>query len=271
MLSRSFARSILGQWVTTFTCLGLIIAPFGCETVTVLQDGKDGEFGWFVNADKASDVLLGARATGGESLFAYGTWAPDGEIDEITAILLRDAEGNESFITLESGRPVHLQAADGSYAHITYNEVSEERLAWTVELYDADTDTAQEFSGEVDLQQALADALAAFTDLTGIEVPEVANPEEENAKGVSRSAETVYYPAFMIPFVYLAYFISFVATQIMTVVYSAVALALQATVLAIYAPVLILAQITNGLLLWPVQTVWLAFVFGRMPLIPVSP
>ncbi len=267
MRLRQFPRSIPGQWLTTFTCIGLIIAPFGCETVCVLDDcgGASADVGWFINADKASEILLGAKAAGGASLLAYGTWTPNGQLGEITAILLTAADGSESFITLESGRPVHLQTADGSYAHITYNEVSAERLAWTLELYDAAKQTTEQFSGEVDLQKALADAVAELQRVTGITLPVLPAPADPAARGNTADQQVVYYPVFLVPFVALAYLISHIATQITTLVFAVAAHAIRNLVAAVFLPVRLLAEITDGALHSPLYFITLNLVFDRLP------
>jgi hypothetical protein len=266
-------QSTLGLSIIALASLGLIIAPFGCETVCLFTDCGDGEFGWFINQDKTSDVLLGAKASSGASLFAYGSFNDNGDIERITAVVLRDADGNESFIAVDdNGRPTHLQAADGSYAHIEYTVATDARVAGQIKLYNAGDESQETIPFDVDLDQTLATVAAQLEQITGQQLEVLPDPNARIITGDSkiggRNAETVLYPVFLLPFVAMAYMVSYIAAAIVTMVTMMVAAVVQATLVAVLAPVYLLSEVTSAVLFLPYSFVSLPSIF---PLLPEPP
>ena len=266
-------RSIPGQFIMALAGVSLIIAPFGCETLSMFDDGN-GRFGWFINDDTSKDVLLGVRAPSEASLFAYGTFTQDGNIETITAVVLRDPDGNESFIGLdENGRPVHLQIADGSYGHIEYDVATDLRVAGRIELYDAGEGTTESVPFDVDLDETLATLAAQLEELTGQGIEVLPDPNARTVSGASkggnRNAETVVYPIFALPFVAMAYAISYVATAITAAIVNVVGLAIKATLMAVFAPIYLLTEVTGAVLFLPVMTLSLLSAFGTIPPMPI--
>jgi hypothetical protein len=273
MLSIIKPHTILGQCTVAFAGLALIIAPFGCETLTLLQmfESDGGQFGWFVNQDKTSDTLLGARVASGASLFAYGSFDEDGNIAEITDVILRDAAGNESFISLDGrGWPIHIEIADGSYAHIDYEIQDETRVKGLLRLYQAGAAAEETVPFDVQLDEALEALAAELEPWTGQQLDVLPAPEEtDGSKVARRDAAAVVYPLFLVPFVAMAYIVSYVALAISTFVVSVVAYAIRATLVAVLAPVYLLAEITNAALFLPISWVFLPGVFADLPGPPI--
>ena len=173
MSTRSSWRAIAREWFWALTCYSLLIAPFGCELRTggSLQDGIGAalDYGLFINEDTDDPLLIAARNSNGDAFFVFGTRDANGNLEEIESISVLTAEGEESFITFELGRPVHIQGPDGSYAHITYTEVSAERLTAGVELYNAATTEKETFQIDIDLEQTAAQIAELVRAATGQE------------------------------------------------------------------------------------------------------
>lgn len=268
------SRSLAFQLVVALVTPALLIAPFGCQTVTLLLESAAGDrFGWFVNEDKTSTTLFGARSSDESEVFAYGSFDADGNIERITDVVVRDADGNESFMSLDDdGRPLHLEAADGSYAHMFYTEITPERLSGTVQLYMASDQSKQDIPFDVDLTESLANILAELEQLTGLDLDAPPNPEARTVapagRQVGRNQQTILVPIFLVPFVVMTYATSLIAAAIMRVVLNAVAAAVQLTVLAVFAPFFILAAVTNSILFLPIRTVALLALFSSVPGVP---
>lgn len=268
-------RSMLGQWITVLSGLALVMAPFGCETHSLLQIAPDADeqCGWFVNTDQAADALLGARAPGGASLLAYGAFNENGDIEKITALRLRDAEGGESFIGLdEQGWPVHLEIADGSYAQIKYTVQTETHVAGEIRLYNAVDQTEETRAFEVDLEQTLETLSAELEQWSSEQLEVLPDPNARtvtgNPKAGQRHGEVLMYPLFLLPFIAMAYLVSYVAVAILNAVAAVVTVIIQATLLAVFAPIFLLAEVTNAGLFLPLFWVDLPLVFGPIPPVP---
>lgn len=272
MLSIIRPHTILGQCTIALAGLALIIAPFGCETLTLLQmfESDGGQFGWFVNQDKTSDTLLGAKVASGASLFAYGTFDEDGNIAEITDVILRDGAGNESFISLDDrGWPLHIEIADGSYAHIDYEIQDETRVKGVLRLYQAGAAAEETVPFDVQLDKALEALAAELEPLIGQQLDVLPEPEETDGSKTVRAERAIVYPVFLLPFVAMAYMVSYIALAISTFVVHVVAYAIQATLLAVLAPVYLLAEITDAALFLPISWVFLPGVFTDLPGPPI--
>ena len=270
----NFSHSILAPWVMALGIPALVMAPFGCETLSLLQiaSSDEGQFGWFVNPDKTGDLLLGARAPSQACLFAYGSFKENGDIDRITGVVLRDAEGNESFISLDDkGWPVHLEIADGSYAHLEYSEQTDTHVAGQLRLYNAQEQTEEIHSFDVDLDQALATLADEIEQLAGQQLEVLPDPNARPLTNGAKSgpaAATVVYPLFVLPFVAMAYLVSYVAAAIFNAVALVVTEVVRVTLIAVFAPLFLLAEVTNAVLFLPLRTTSLVTVFGVLPPTP---
>lgn len=103
MLHAQTPTPLWRQWVAMLAGVSLIIAPFGCQTVQLVDaDATDGDslFGLLVNTNTDSNVLGGVRLESGESVFVYGQFAADGSIEEIFGAVFRNAQGQEAVIVL---------------------------------------------------------------------------------------------------------------------------------------------------------------------------
>ena len=165
------------EWFWMLTCYSLVIAPFGCQLLSGRPDDGLGvgvgpalETGLFINEDPDDPLLVAGQNAGGDAFFVFGTRDQSGDLEEIESISVRTADGEESFVVFESGRPVHIQGPDGSYLHISYEEISPERLSANVELYDANTTEKSTYTVDIDLEQTAAEIAELVRSVTGQEM-----------------------------------------------------------------------------------------------------
>jgi hypothetical protein len=253
--------------------VALVVAPFGCQTVTL--DGGDlsslSKFGFAINKDVASELLMTLEGDDGTTIFVFGRRSTAGGIASVGAITAKSPGGEESFITFESGRPAHVQASDGSYAHITYAELSPERLAADVDLYSAGDGSTQSIPVEIDLTQALEDLAAVFEETTGQELAVVdAEAVEAGAKSVGGAAQSVLLvPVIVVPFTTLVSFTSLILSQVFVFVFKVVVGAMASIMVALMYPFLVLAELTHTALFLPVVFVDMLIYFDELPSVPV--
>ncbi len=165
-----FPSSFPGHFVTAVTVSFLAMGPAGCNGfrlpgVPSLYSGGN-PLGFLINSDTDSNVLGGIRLADGSSVYVFGTFQENGNIEKITGAAVRDTDGNEASIIFEDGRPTKARGFDGSTLEITYDEVGIERLKGHVDLYFAGENVAEEdrnqtiamYKAEVsDLKQQLAE------------------------------------------------------------------------------------------------------------------
>ncbi len=182
MSDRRLVRQLAREWLVTLLALALVIAPFGCQIQSIIDGGSDNTdgdsldthtAGMFLNEDTSDPLMVAGRNAAGDAFYVYGTRAVGGAVGEVESILIRTAAGQQALMVFELGRPVYLEGPDGSYARITYNEVSLQRLQATVVVYDAVTQTTETAEAEVDLQKTATEVAALVESVTGrtLELP----------------------------------------------------------------------------------------------------
>ena len=282
----SWAR-IGREWFWMLACYSVIIAPFGCELRTAgLGSGLGSdlgddvtpalETGLFINEDLTNPLLIAGQNAVGDAFFVFGTRDENGNLEEIESILVRTVAGEESFVTFESGRPVHAQGADGSYAHISYEEVSAERLAANVELYDANTAEKSTYTADIDLEQTAAQIAELVRVATGqnLETTTLTGDEMVVKDGTERVRITFFNPlyyAFVLPLVAAVAVMTVILGQILVVVYEIVALvslAIEAVLLAALSPLFLIAGIL-GDVVFHVELLPLSLIFDLLPPEPI--
>lgn len=272
MIRERFIRSIPGQWFCTMMGVALVIAPFGCETAVVLDPGNVSldKVGFAFNKDASSDLLMSLSGEDGNTVFVFGS-RNETSITSISAVTIRDADGNESFITFESGRPVHVQAADGSYAHITYQNVGLDGLQALVDIYDAVEDTDDQVVIDIDLQETLATWAQRFEEETNVELPVVNAVGEDQAKtlNAAQAGGVVFVPVFVVPFTTLVTTTSLILSQVFVYMVRFVALATASIITAIMYPFIVLAEITRTALVLPAVIIDMITFFDVVPTVPV--
>jgi hypothetical protein len=203
--------------------------PFG-------QTGSSNGAGLYVNEDLNDPLIAGGRNARGDEFFVYGTRTSDGAIGEIDSVLVRTADGQESFVIFELGRPVWLQGADGSYIEIVYNRVSPGRLSASATVFNAATGESQTVPVEIDLQRAADEVAQAILGLTGlgVEVPSAASPG--TAKWQQRAVGPLVAGAIVATLVAASHLAIVITGQVMQAVFEGVAVAMQAAVVAAFMP-----------------------------------
>lgn len=260
-----FTRSHSRDWVAGFAILSIILAPLhGCAgldaivgdiTDDIIGDADLGKnsTGLFLSDSDASGLLAAARGPDGAQFFAFGTTYDDGEAD-IESLIAIDKDGGQSFVSFESGRPVHAQGADGSYAHAVYETVTATRLAGTIELYDASTGEKSTTPFDIDPTRpatSVADDVAEETGQT-IDVTDV--PTAKMLADASRSQVrvTVFSPLFailVVPLVAVVAVMTVVFGQILLILVASVVAAVAATVLAVFLPLFIISELLAAVIL----------------------
>ncbi len=253
MTHRGLVRQIGREWLVAVLAYALLVAPFGCqweaELGNLFPDVTDGTTagddkpttGLFLNEGVTDGLVAGARNAQGDAFFIYGTRDDDGALAEVDSIVVRTADGDESFITFASGRPIHLEGADGSYVHLSYTLVTDDRVTADVVVYDATRDTTEETTVDIDLAQIRADLLAAaneaattLANLTGQTVEVPVAPGSDTAKGRDRAG--LLSSLVFVPLVLVGQFTMALMSKVMVSVFAAVTAAMQAAVIAAFAP-----------------------------------
>jgi hypothetical protein len=283
MRMQRFLHSIPGRWFAAVCGYGLMVAPFGCQFQTLLNDngdplgaggtGGDTEVlgtattGMFIADDADDSLLIAGRSPAGESYFVHGLR----DLARIDSILLRDQDGGESFIAFDSGWPVHVEAADGSYAHITYQEVSQERLTAEVELLNAADGFNETYLVDVDLQQAAEQVAELVRSVTGQDIETPADVDDAAKDGGRGQRITIFSPLFAIfvlPLVAIVTLTVVVLGQIVAAIYQVVAVTIHNVALIIFSPLFIIGGLINNTVT-RVRIVPLSEVFDRLPPPPV--
>lgn len=280
MSMRSSGGAIAREWFWALTCYSLVIAPFGCQLQgvgsarDVLGSAADTiRTGLFINQDSDDPLLMAGRNANGDAFFVFGTRNADGGLEEIESISVRTAAGEEAFITFESGRPVHVQGPDGSYVHISYQEVSAQRLTADVELYDATTTEKHTFQVDIDLEQTAAQIAERVREVTGRELETTALladelPGKEGRQQVRITIFSPWYAAFVLPLVATIGLMTIVLGQVLVAIYAAVLVTLEAVLLAVFMPLFLIAEIC-GDVMFRVELIPLWMIFDSLPPPPI--
>jgi hypothetical protein len=282
----AFPCTIPGQWISAITIVGLIIAPFGCETAQIFS-GLGGEvdlsnpLGLLINQDGTGSVLGGVRLASGESVYVYGVFNADGSIRRVTGAGLRDASGREAGVTLDNGWPKFARHDDGSTVDFTYEEVTASRVKGHVDAYIAATDTMSTVPFDIDAQAAAADLARIVADLAGLQVsaeepppdqgvqgpPEVDASEQAgdqaeadasaqpDKSGLNHQVTFIFVPLFAATFAAVGYTMVLVMAQVMEAMVAALAAVAAAIVAVVFAPFFIMADILRLAVGQPAATV----------------
>jgi hypothetical protein len=273
-------RTIGREWFCMLTCYSLLIAPFGCQLLNGgLDDGLVGgvgatsDVGLFINEDTNDPLLMAGRNASGDAFFVFGTRDESGNLEEIESILVWTADGEESFIAFESGRPVHVRGANGSYAHISYNEVSPQQLTASVELYDAATGATTSYAVDIDLEQTAAQVAEAVRAATGQDLPTttLVGGEVVAKDGRQRVRITIFSPlfaVFVLPLVATVGLMTIILGQVLVAVYTLVAATVELVLLVAFSPLFLIAEILSDVV-FRVELVPLWMTFDFLPPPPI--
>jgi len=248
--------------------------PNGLGGLQDLLDGLgDTGAALFINDDLGSPLLLAAENEDGLSFFVYGTRNAAGDLEEIESIVVREASGAESFVSFVSGRPTHAEAANGSYVHVTYTEVSSQRLSAEIELYNAEDGSQEFYSADIDLQQT-ADQIAQLVEqVTGRAVQTTAvEGDDIVVKSNSRSQSRVaivspIFAIFVLPLVGIVSTMTIILGQVLQVLVLTVVTAIQNIVIGIFTPFFLISELLSA----SVFNVQSGAVAAIVPIIPPAP
>ena len=254
------SRRIFREWIGALGAFSLLWAPLGgCpssvggfdlggsggNTTTDLTTAR----GLFLNDNPDQDIVAAARGRNGDAFYAFGSLDTAGDIERIDALLVRTADGEQSFVTFDDGRPIHAEAADGSYAHVTYEEVSSQQLRATVDFYNAQDQTTTSEIVDIDLEQTVAE-IAAFVEQQTGESVATTEVVDGTAKSTNRSQVriTIFNPLFtgiVVPLVALVGAMTILLGQIFAALYVTLVAAVQAVVFAVFAPFFLIADLLS--------------------------
>jgi len=273
------------EWLVALLSYSLLVAPFGCQFQALLDNiggsvlgGADtSATGLFFNDDPNSSVLVAARTAAGDAFFVYGTRSASGGLEDtrVESILVQTADGRHAFMTFEQGRPVHLEGPDGSYIHITYDEVSADRLDATIIAYDASS--GQQMTGHVsvdvqqvrkNLQQFAQQGAEQLSALLGQTVQVPAATTLTTAKTQERAVSPILAALVVLPLTVLVQFCFYIVGETLTALRDALAASLQAsfeaTVRAACFPLIVFSSALQETS-WQVRIVPLFRVFVQIP------
>lgn len=243
----TFARESFIALLST----AILVAPFGCQLdqLSSLLNNNNGSTlgtssaGIFVNPDVSSSLLVAGRNTKGDAFFVYGKRTAAGGLDPslVESILVKTADGKESRLTFDAGRPVYFLGPDGSSIKVTYQEIETNHFAVTITVYNAATQETRDFTGEVDLRaaasnvhQAAVAAAAGIKQAIGVDIPVPDDPGVATAKMQSRSIGALLSVLIVVPMVLIVYYAMIVTYELVAIcVQAAVDTATQAVQIAI--------------------------------------
>lgn len=240
----TLVRSLAREWLIALSAYALLVAPFGCELQSqILNPGGDTtaggtiDPGLHINEDLSHPLIAAGRAASGDAFYIYGTRQASGSIGEVQSILIRTADGRESFIVFELGRPTYLQGADGSSITIDYTEVGATRLAATVDVYDAVSGTTETVTTDIDLQKTAQDVAATIADLSGLQIDVPVATDVEGLKASARAFGPLMVGLVAASLVVVSQALIIILGQVMEAVYAAVSYAMQIAVMAAFMPI----------------------------------
>jgi hypothetical protein len=281
MSTRWCRRAAAREWCAALGSFGLLLGVPGCQVVQsgfdFNGDGAGNSIptgpGVFIASDHAQGAIAAARAPNGDLFFAYGTRGPSGELGEVQALLVQQTDGAESSIEFESGRATRVTGPDGSFARITYESVTTQRLTATVDLFDAAAGMSETHVVDVDLARAVNEVAEQVRAATGQTIAVVSDTQALAAaagggtqKALDSAARiTIFSPLlslFVLPFVAVVAIMTSVLGQILVAMFSVVAIVAKVALLTIFAPFLLIGAIFSGALVridvLPLQTLFLA-------------
>lgn len=280
MFTRRWIGSTRGNWLAALCAYAIVVAPFGCEFQSLLTDDGEGvetlttsTTGLFINQSTDDSLLIAGRAESGDAYFVYGTRDAEGNLAEIESIFVRQAGGGDSFITFESGRPVHAQAPDGSFVHVVYQEVSANRLSATAEFFNAAEDTHEFLTIAVDLEAAAEEIAERVRELTGrlLQVPSVdgAATAKQSQRSAGIVATSAKFLLFVVPLVGLVTVAVAILGQVLNVIFAVISAVAEAVLLAVFSPLFLIAELLNSTIV-RVRFVGLGELFDALPPRPVA-
>ena len=239
------------QWVVTILAYSVALAPVGCvlegSGIDIIGGGGGGSIttttaGFFVNDNISQKLIAAARSTSQNEFFVYGDRAANGEIIQIDSIFVQQANGQQGFISFEEGRPVHMEAPDGSYIHVTYTTVTNTLFDATIELYDANSNATQQFNVVIDLNQTIEDVANAFEAITGETLPvENLTPNGTTSKLANQSSLATLAIAGVVGL--LIGLSTQVLGQVLEGIYQSVTLVAQAALVSFFGPLIWISDI----------------------------
>jgi len=185
-----FPATFRGHFVTSILLGVLVAGAPGCSSLNLGQflgggGGGGGSFGLLINSNLASNVLGGINLADGSSAFAFGSFKPDGSINEVTGAVFTDPDGNVTQLELDGGLPSKAVGPDGSRIDVTYTERTATRLKGTATLTFAaldDADKVQTISFDADLAEAAEQLAQEIKTLLGLDVSDEAPPEDPGGR-----------------------------------------------------------------------------------------
>jgi len=270
------------EWLSGLLIYSLLIAPFGCALPTFgLLDGggllpggaSTSTSGLFINPDTQADLMIAGRGASGDAFFVFGTRKASGAIDEIDSILVRGADGAESFIAFESGRPTHARGPDGSYANVVYETVSATSLSGTVELFDASSGQQQLFPFEIDPAQTVDQIAALIRQASGrdFSTTEIEGSQIVTKNGTEQVRITVFSPLYslvVVPFIAAIGAMTVILGQVLVAMLELVTATIEAVVLVAFTPLFVFAELLSEVS-FRVRLSDFDIVFGFLPPPPV--
>jgi len=278
MSNRQFWVRHRQEWTSAIACVSVFLAPMlGCGGTIDLGDlddldlgnlGGSANTGLFIEEGGTTSGLLGAAKNAqGDTFFVFGVRASDGQLQEVNSILVEESDGAESFVTFESGRPVHAQGPAGSYAHAVYTSVTSTSLAGTATVKNAETGQTQELDFSVDLQRGLDDLSQQIEDATGQSLnfsSVVDGSTIETGKAMQRGLRITILPLyglFVIPMVAAMGLMMIIFSQLMIAMFVVIAKTL---VVAIFRPMFVIGSLLGDVLL-RIRIVPLLTIFSVLP------
>jgi|CXWL01.1.fsa_nt_gi hypothetical protein len=258
----------LPRWViSSYQISILAIGSAGCANFNLNQlftPPPANPIGFLINTDSKSDVLGGIRLADGRSVYAYGTFKPDGNVNEITAAVIREADGKESSILFDGGLISEANGADGSTLKVAYDERTETRLRGHVDIFFAPINETHTINFDADLLQAAADLAQQVEQFTGLKVSNKPPPEDPGSKlaiadalvtpAMKDAANSQFIFAFIGVFQYSFAAVGFACVQLMAtlvrvmveVLVGVVVALTRAIVIAVCTPFILLGEIMRS-------------------------
>jgi hypothetical protein len=266
--------TVAGQLITALLGGVMAIGSPGCNGFT-LNVGSGGlvtdSLGFLLNNDTSSDLLGALRLEDGNSVYVYGTHAPDGNIGDVQAAVLRESNGNESSVNFDGGLVSKAKGADGSTIAVTYDERTTARLRGHMDLVFAGADPGSEnqrVDFDIDLTQALADFADQFKQVTGIDIsttPPPPNPGggraivNEYVSPTGKPADSsqlifAFAPFFVYGFAGLGYLMVQVMARCIEVMVQTIVAVSKAVIVAAFSPFIVMGEILRGAVGLPLTT-----------------
>jgi hypothetical protein len=261
------ASSMFGWVISSYQISILAIGSAGCANFNLnqlLAEPPANPFGFLINTDTSSDTLGGVRLADGRSVFAYGSFKANGNINEITSAVIREVDGKESSIIFDGGLISQATGADGSTFNVTYDERTDTRLRGHVDIFFAPINETHTINFDADLLQAAADLAAQVEQFTGLKVSTKPPPEDPSDKlaladslvtpAMKDAANSQFIFAFVGVFQYSFAAIGFACVQLMAtlvrvmvqVLVGVVVALTRAIVVAVCTPFILLGEIMRS-------------------------